>query len=144
MTRQPPAQPAPAVEFPSSEDLVNTVPCPTCYVGTNTRCITRAGKPAREAHGRRYEALEQMAGITQHRAEARRKAQARGYTSNGYDHKAEQELLRAYGARLAARSAPTADADLSEQSTAATTPDHPTRQDGPHDRPEAGPRDGPP
>ncbi|MFI6700295.1 hypothetical protein ACIBJC_15180 [Streptomyces sp. NPDC050509] len=80
-------------------DLVDTVICPTCNVAVGVRCITRASKPAREPHGRRYSALEQAAGITQHRATARREAQARGYTSNGLDHKAEASLLTAYAAR---------------------------------------------
>jgi hypothetical protein len=85
------------------DDLADTVVCPTCHVATGARCITRAGKPARERHGRRVEALEQAAGITQHRATARREAPARGYTSNGLDHKAEAALLTAYAARINAR-----------------------------------------
>lgn len=81
-------------------DLAETVICPTCRVAKGARCITRAGKPARETHGRRVEALEQAAGITEHRATARREAQARGYTSHGLDHKAEAALLAAYAARI--------------------------------------------
>ncbi|MFD5350184.1 hypothetical protein ACFWJY_42185 [Streptomyces anulatus] len=81
-------------------DLAETVICPTCRVAAGARCITRAGKPARETHGRRVEALEQAAGITEHRATARREAQARGYTSHGLDHKAEAALLTAYAARI--------------------------------------------
>lgn len=87
----------------SLEDLADTVICPTCHVAAGARCITRAGKPARESHGRRFEAMEQAAGITQHRATARREKQARGYTSNGLDHKAEAALLTAYAARINAR-----------------------------------------
>ncbi|MFE4496060.1 hypothetical protein ACFRKD_26765 [Streptomyces niveus] len=94
--RTPVATQAPA------EDLTDTVTCPTCHVPTGARCITRAGKPAREPHGRRFEALEEAAGITQHRATRRREAQARGYTSNGLDHKAEEALLTAYAARIRA------------------------------------------
>ncbi|WP_329148785.1 hypothetical protein OIU91_21260 [Streptomyces sp. NBC_01456] len=82
------------------EDLADAVICPECHVAAGVRCITRAGKPAREPHGRRFEAMEQAAGITQHRATARREAQARGYTSTGLDHKAEQALLTAYAARI--------------------------------------------
>ncbi|MEU5136711.1 hypothetical protein [Streptomyces californicus] len=84
-------------------DLAETVICPTCRVAKGARCLTRAGKPARETHGRRVEALEQAAGITEHRATARREAQARGYTSHGLDHKAEAALLTAYAARTGAR-----------------------------------------
>ncbi|MEU0170160.1 hypothetical protein ABZ214_32715 [Streptomyces iakyrus] len=84
-------------------DLAETVICPTCRVAAGARCVTRAGKPARETHGRRVEALEQAAGITEHRATARREAQARGYTSNGLDHKAEAALLAAYAARISNR-----------------------------------------
>ncbi|MFI6371027.1 hypothetical protein [Streptomyces sp. NPDC050546] len=94
-----------AAELPSFEALAVTVACPTCHVSTGARCVTRAGKPAREPHGRRVEALEQAAGITEHRATARRDAQARGYTSNGLDHKAEAALLTAYAARIKARDA---------------------------------------
>ncbi|WP_097991867.1 hypothetical protein [Streptomyces sp. f51] len=84
-------------------DLAETVICPTCRVAAGARCITRAGKPARETHGRRVEALEQAAGITEHRATARREAQARGYTSHGLNHKAEAALLTAYAARISHR-----------------------------------------
>ncbi|WP_162602856.1 hypothetical protein [Streptomyces sp. CS090A] len=84
-------------------DLAETVICPTCHVAKGARCLTRAGKPARETHGRRVEALEQAAGITAHRATARREAQARGYTSHGHDHKAEAALLAAYAARISNR-----------------------------------------
>ncbi|MCQ9706617.1 hypothetical protein [Streptomyces sp. BSP1] len=84
-------------------DLAETVICPTCRVAAGARCVTRAGKPARETHGRRVEALEQAAGITEHRATARREAQARGYTSHGLDHKAEAALLTAYAARISNR-----------------------------------------
>ncbi|MFI2037591.1 hypothetical protein ACH470_23530 [Streptomyces bottropensis] len=85
------------------DDLADTVICPTCHVAAGARCITRTGKPAREPHGRRFDALKQAAGITQHRATARREAQARGYTSNGLDHKAEAAPLTAYAARINAR-----------------------------------------
>ena len=91
-------QPNPEAETPSHEDLVNTVPCPTCHVGTGARCITRAGKSARDAHGRRYEALEQAAGITQHRAAVRSQTPT-AWWSTGIDRKAEESLLAAYAAR---------------------------------------------
>ncbi|MGW6924449.1 zinc finger domain-containing protein [Streptomyces sp. NPDC054950] len=89
------------------EDLVDTVICPTCRVTAGARCITRAGKPAREPHGRRFEAVEEAAGITQHRAAVRREAQAHGkWWSNGIDPKAEGALLAAYTARRAASALP--------------------------------------
>jgi hypothetical protein len=82
------------------EALAVTVACPTCHVAAGARCITRAGKPAREQHGRRFEALEQAAGITQHRAAARREAEARGGWVATLDRKAEGDLMTAYAARI--------------------------------------------
>ncbi|MFJ7411601.1 hypothetical protein ACIQWZ_12405 [Streptomyces sp. NPDC098077] len=84
-------------------DLADTVICPTCRAAKGARCITRAGKPARETHGRRVEALEQAAGITQHRATAAREAEKRGGWVVALDRKAEDALLTAYAARIAAR-----------------------------------------
>lgn len=84
------------------DNLADTVTCPTCHVPAGARCITRAGKPAREPHGRRFEALEQAAGITRHRATARREQQARGAWPT-LDGKAEGALLVAYAARINAR-----------------------------------------
>lgn len=73
--------------------------CPTCHVTAGAHCITRTGKPAREPHGCRFEALEQAAGITEHRAAARREAEARGGWLVALDPKAEGALLTAYAAR---------------------------------------------
>ncbi|MFE1332071.1 hypothetical protein [Streptomyces microflavus] len=84
-------------------DLAETVICPTCRAAKGARCITRAGKPARETHGRRVEALEQVAGITQHRATATREAEKRGGWVVALDNKAEAALLTAYAARIAGR-----------------------------------------
>lgn len=78
-------------------DLITTVICPKCHVGVGARCITRSGKPAGQPHDSRFDAVEQVAGLTQHRAE---QARAR----NGWsirDHKAEETLLVAYAARVA-------------------------------------------
>ncbi|WP_326797460.1 hypothetical protein OG946_20235 [Streptomyces sp. NBC_01808] len=104
------AKPAPAAlaterteDTPSLEDLATTVTCPTCHVPAGARCTTRTGKPARESHGRRFEAVEQAAGITAHRATADREAQARGDRAPSLDRKAEQALLTAYAARINAR-----------------------------------------
>ncbi|MEU9264550.1 hypothetical protein AB0E04_03725 [Streptomyces sp. NPDC048251] len=86
------------------EDLINTVICPSCRVAVGVRCVTRAGKPARGPHDRRVEAVEDAAGITQQRNTVRREALAQGkWWSNGIDSKAEEALLAAYAARLAAR-----------------------------------------
>lgn len=90
-------------ESPTREDLAETVICPTCRVGVGARCLTRAGKPAAHPHDRRYEALEQAAGITEHRAAVRRAAPAHGIVC--IDRKAEQELLAAYADRIAAPAA---------------------------------------
>ncbi|MET9923314.1 MULTISPECIES: hypothetical protein [unclassified Streptomyces] len=84
-------------------DLAENVICPTCRVAAGARCVTRAGKPARETHGRRVEALEQAAGITQHRATAAREAKKSGGWVVALDRKAEDALLTAYAARIAAR-----------------------------------------
>ncbi|MEH0555998.1 zinc finger domain-containing protein [Streptomyces sp. B21-101] len=77
-----------------------TVPCPQCHAAAGARCTTRAGKPARETHGRRIEALEQAAGITQHRDAIRRAAEARGGWLVTLDREAEGALLAAYVARI--------------------------------------------
>ncbi|WP_275463359.1 hypothetical protein [Streptomyces noursei] len=87
----------------SLEDLTDTVICPTCHVAAGTRCVTRVGKPARAPHDRRFEAVEDAAGITQHRAAARREAEARGGWLICFDRKAEGDLLTAYADRLAGR-----------------------------------------
>ncbi|MEV7654640.1 hypothetical protein AB0O39_10760 [Streptomyces anulatus] len=82
-------------------ELITTAICPTCHVAAGARCVTRAGKPAREPHGRRFEAFENAVGITQHRAAVRREAEARGqWWSNGVDVEAEESLLAAYVARI--------------------------------------------
>ncbi|MEV7991576.1 hypothetical protein AB0O67_06580 [Streptomyces sp. NPDC086077] len=88
---------------PTVEDLAVTVACPTCHVAAGVRCVTRAGKAAREPHGRRFEALEQAAGITEHRATAHREAEARGGWVVALDRKAEAALMTAYAARINAR-----------------------------------------
>lgn len=103
---------------PALGDLADTVACPACHVAAGARCVTRAGKPAREPHSRRFEALEQAAGITQHRATGRHEAQARGYTSYCYDHKAEDALLTAYAARVKTN----ADADRAAERAATDEP----------------------
>ncbi|MFE5851999.1 hypothetical protein ACFQ61_02065 [Streptomyces sp. NPDC056500] len=82
-------------------DLVSSVTCPTCHVTAGIRCTTRAGKPAREQHGRRFDALDQAAGIAEHRAAARREAEARGGWLVTFDRAAEAALLTAYAARIA-------------------------------------------
>ncbi|MFF4706659.1 hypothetical protein [Streptomyces sp. NPDC001297] len=84
----------------SLETLALTVACPTCRVLAGARCVTRAGKPARETHGRRFEAVEDAAGITEHRAAARREAEARGGWVITHDRKAEGDLMTAYAARV--------------------------------------------
>lgn len=81
----------------NTRDLTTTVICPKCRVGVGARCITKTGKPAGRPHDSRFTAVEQVAGITKHRAE---QAQA----NNGWvivDRKAEQALLVAYAARVA-------------------------------------------
>ncbi|APD18694.1 hypothetical protein SEA_MOJORITA_53 [Streptomyces phage Mojorita] len=92
--------PAPApqvVEPPHRGNLADTVPCPACRVGVGAPCITRAGKPARDIHNRRIDALEDVAGVTQYRAEQKR---ANGGLFCAIDHAAESELFAAYAARL--------------------------------------------
>ncbi|ALM38218.1 hypothetical protein [Streptomyces sp. FR-008] len=95
----------PAVEQALAEatldTLADTVACPQCNAPAGARCTTRAGKPARETHGRRFEAVEQAAGITAHRAAARREAEARGGWVVTHDRAAEAALLTTYAARLA-------------------------------------------
>lgn len=95
-------------------DLAETVICPTCHAAKGARCITRAGKPARETHGRRVEALEQAAGITQHRATAAREAENRGGWVVALDRKAEDALLTAYAARITARAQTADDQSVTE------------------------------
>ncbi|MFD9853438.1 hypothetical protein ACFWXZ_14415 [[Kitasatospora] papulosa] len=87
------------------ETLAVSLPCPTCHAAAGSRCVTRASKPARETHGRRFEAVEEAAGITEHRAAARREATARGGWVVAFDRKAEDALLTAYAARGKARAA---------------------------------------
>jgi uncharacterized Zn finger protein (UPF0148 family) len=91
-------QSTPTAEPTSLEHLVGTVICPTCRVTKGVRCTTRAGKPARETHGRRFEALEQAAGITRHRATVRSQKPG-AWWSNGVDRDAEAALLTTYAAR---------------------------------------------
>ncbi|MCX4987140.1 hypothetical protein [Streptomyces sp. NBC_00572] len=94
-------KPAPQVaERPHRGNLADTVACPACRVGVGAPCITRAGKPAREIHNQRIEALENAAGITQFRAEQKR---ANGGLSYGINHAVESELFAAYAARVNAR-----------------------------------------
>ena len=88
---------------PDSLALALTLACPTCHAPAGARCVTRASKPARESHGRRFEALDQAAGITEYRAAVRRKVEARGGWVTT-DRKAEDALLMAYAARINARS----------------------------------------
>ncbi|KUF19577.1 hypothetical protein [Streptomyces silvensis] len=107
----PAAPAAEAVETPGRDNLADTVICPFCRVGAGVRCITRAGKPARDVHGPRVKALEDAAGITQHRAERFREADARGLAKT-LDHKAEAALFATYAARIATPvQAPTAPRD---------------------------------
>ncbi|MFF4839246.1 hypothetical protein ACFY2G_04185 [Streptomyces collinus] len=92
---------------PTRDDLADTVICPACRAGRGARCITRSGKPARDWHGRRIDALEQAAGITQRRADDCREMRL------GVNHEAEQELLTAYATRIGAHvAAPTEATDL--------------------------------
>jgi hypothetical protein len=102
--RTAPTQPSPAAEPLTLEDLIDTVICPACHVTAGARCATRAGKPAREPHGRRFEALEQAVGITQHRATVRSQTSA-AWWSTGIDRDAEAALLAAYAARSLPRPA---------------------------------------
>jgi hypothetical protein len=100
------SQPEEAPRQVTLVDLELTVACPTCHTTAGKRCVTRAGKPAREQHGRRYEALEQAAGITEHRNAARREAEARGGWLVTYDRKAENALLQTYAARIQPKAEP--------------------------------------
>jgi hypothetical protein len=113
----PEANPTVAQAVAALDDLADTVACPTCHVAAGARCITRAGKPARESHGRRYEALEQAAGITQHRAAARREAEARGGWVATLDRKTEDALLTAYAARIAETRLDAVEVEADEQFT---------------------------
>ncbi|MFD7068499.1 hypothetical protein ACFV97_14890 [Streptomyces sp. NPDC059913] len=97
------------------ENLAVSLPCPTCHVATGARCVTRASTPARETHGRRFEAVEEAAGITRHRAAEERAAKARGGWVITYNREAEAALLATYAARLAERAA----ADVEAQQAAA-------------------------
>ncbi|CAL9529715.1 zinc finger domain-containing protein [Streptomyces sp. enrichment culture] len=90
-------------EAATLDNAVTTVACPQCHAAAGTRCTTRTGKPAREPHGRRFGALEDAAGITQHPATERREAEARGKLVVALDRKAEETLLAAYVARINAR-----------------------------------------
>ncbi|WP_432194735.1 zinc finger domain-containing protein [Streptomyces sp. bgisy027] len=87
----------PAVDL---EALAVAVACPMCHAPAGARCTTHASKPAREPHGRRFEAVEDAAGITEHRAAARREAEARGGWVVALDRKAEDALSTAYAARV--------------------------------------------
>ncbi|MBT2449464.1 hypothetical protein J7F03_20705 [Streptomyces sp. ISL-43] len=111
-----------ALDQVTAEELVTTATCPTCHAPAGSRCITRAGKPAREPHGRRFEALEQAAGITAHRAAARREAEARGGWVAALDRKAEGALLTEYAARLRPSAQPDADSIAPTAPTPATEP----------------------
>ncbi|MEU6441364.1 hypothetical protein [Streptomyces sp. NPDC047046] len=86
----------------SLSTLADTVACPACHMAAGHDCVTRAGKRAREPHGARYAAVEQAAGVTEHRDAAAREAKARG-TWLTIDRKAETALLTAYAGQLAAR-----------------------------------------
>ncbi|MFF0894724.1 hypothetical protein [Streptomyces sp. NPDC003278] len=91
------------------DDAVTTVICPQCRVPAGARCVTRAGKPAREAHGRRFDALDDAAGITAHRAAVRREAEAnRRWVTRDAD--AENALIAAYVDRINARAQQAAEA----------------------------------
>jgi hypothetical protein len=98
----PTVEQALAAAEPTLATLADTVACPQCGAPAGARCTTRAGKPAREPHGRRFEAVEQAAGITAHRAAARREAEARGGWVTAHDREAEAALLTAYAARIKA------------------------------------------
>ncbi|MEU7039797.1 hypothetical protein AB0A77_01900 [Streptomyces varsoviensis] len=128
-----------SAETLTMEDLTETVACPACHVAAGACCITRDGKPAREPHGRRFNAVEDAAGITQHRASARREAEARGGWLACLDRKAEQSLLTAYAARInvpsqgdvglsavesAADEASDSPTDTSPEKSAPTEPEH--------------------
>lgn len=75
------------------EDLAVTIVCLACRAPAGRSCTTRAGKPARYPHGRRFEAVEDAAGITQHRTATGHKA------PSGFDRAAEEALLASYAAR---------------------------------------------
>ncbi|MYU22928.1 hypothetical protein [Streptomyces sp. SID8352] len=108
MSEQQPQPAASPTAGPFTLDgLVPTMACPACHATTGARCTTRAGKPARAPHGRRIEALEQAAGITQHRAAVRSKTPT-AWWSNGVDLDAETALLTAYANRALPRPAVTA------------------------------------
>lgn len=97
----PTPTPAPKVaERPHRGNLADTVACPACRVGVGAPCITRAGKPARDIHNRRIEALENAAGITHLRAETKRANNGLFYA---IDNAVESELFAAYAARVNAR-----------------------------------------
>lgn len=102
------SQPEEAQEQVTLADLELTVACPACHATAGSRCVTRAGKPAREQHGRRYEALEQAAGVTEHRDAAQREAEARGGWVVALDRKAEDALFQAYAARIQPKAEPAA------------------------------------
>lgn len=89
-----------ATERPALDSLELTVACPQCHATVGNRCITRAGKPARESHGRRDDALRDAAGITGFRYKHEQELKARGYTVTWGDPKGERALLEAYAARV--------------------------------------------
>ncbi|MFD9569968.1 hypothetical protein ACFWBI_09000 [Streptomyces sp. NPDC059982] len=93
-------QPAEAPNQVTLDDLELTVACPTCPATAGNRCITRAGKPARESHGRRDDALRDAAGITGFRYKHEQELKARGYTVTWDDPKGERALMEAYAARV--------------------------------------------
>jgi len=99
------------------DTLADTVACPTCHAPAGTRCVTRTGTPARKTHGRRFEAVEEAAGITQHRAAEELAAKARGGWVITYNREAEAALLATYAARLAER-ATARDAQAAERAAA--------------------------
>jgi hypothetical protein len=123
-TDQSPEQHSPAAEPLTYNALVDTVICPECRVAAGARCTTRSGMPAREPHGRRFEALEQAAGITAHRATVRSQ-RPEAWWSNGVDRDAEAALLASYAAGLDAR---TGAAREQKDSRVSEPTDHPSEQ----------------
>jgi hypothetical protein len=107
--RTQPNQPEEAPTAATLDDLELTVPCPTCPATAGNRCITRAGKPARESHGRRDDALRDAAGITDFRYKHEQELKARGYTVTWGDPKGERALMEAYATRVRPAPQPTSE-----------------------------------
>lgn len=102
------------------DDLELTVACPQCHATVGTRCITRAGKPARASHGRRDDALRDAAGITGFRYKHEQELKARGYTVTWDDPKGERALMEVYAARV--RPVPQAAPELAAPTETAVEP----------------------